>query len=138
MRDPIETDASATRLLLVDDHDDAADVLRILLARRGFNVTVARSVGTALAATEAATLDVLVSDIRLPDGSGHDLLRQLRAVRRIPAIALSGLDRAASKSGATDGGFDEYLYKPVAIDNLVAAVRRVCPNRVEPQPRGGR
>lgn len=120
--------ARPIRVLLVDDEEDSAELLGMLLARRGFEVASACSVATARAAAEATTIDVLVSDIRLPDGNGHDLLRHLRVAGNLPAIALSGLDRAASARPEGDGGFDEYLRKPVAIDELVDAIRRAFHN----------
>jgi DNA-binding response OmpR family regulator len=122
---PLGADPAPLRVLLVDDHADTAELLRMLLVRRGFEVTTARSVATALAAAEAASIDVLVSDIGLSDGSGCDLLRQIRAVRPLPAIALSGRDREADVQSARDAGFDEYLGKPVGIVQLVEALRRV-------------
>src|SRR4051812_16607368 len=102
---PLEQSECSTpiRVLLVDDDDASGELLEVLLVRRGFHVTIARSVSSALAAAEAAKVDILVSDLGLPDGSGHELLRQLRAVGRLPAIAVSGLDRTAgvkSSSGA--------------------------------------
>jgi DNA-binding response OmpR family regulator len=117
--------ARASRVLIVDDHTETTELLRILLARRGFEVTTARSVATAIAAVEEAPVDVLVSDINLPDGDGCDLLRRLREARPLPAIALSGLDRPPDSRRGLDAGFDEYLGKPVAIDQLVGALRRV-------------
>jgi DNA-binding response OmpR family regulator len=122
---PLAVEPRPLRILLVDDHADTAELLRMLLMRRGFEVTTARSVATALAAAEAAPIDVLVSDIGLTDGSGCDLLRQLRAVRAVPAIALSGRDREADVQSARDAGFNEYLGKPVGIAQLVDALRRV-------------
>jgi DNA-binding response OmpR family regulator len=115
------------RVLIVDDQADTAELLQILLGRRGFDVTTASSLAGAVAALEAAPVDVLVSDIDLPDGSGCDLLRQLREVSYLPAIALSGHDRAADIRRGREAGFDEYLGKPVAIDQLVDALRRVAP-----------
>ena len=123
---PLSADTPPLRILLVDDHADTADLLRMLLVRRGFQVTTARSVATALAAAESAPIDVLVSDIGLADGSGCDRLRQLRAVSPLPAIALSGRDREADVQSARDAGFDEYLGKPVGIIQLVEALRRVA------------
>lgn len=113
------------RVLLVDDNADAAELLRILLSRRGFEVRTACSVATAVAAVEAAPVDVLVSDINLPDGTGCDLLRRLRADTPVPAIALSGHDRPADRLRGREAGFDDYLAKPVGIDHLVEALRRV-------------
>ena len=123
---PLSADPPPLRVLLVDDHADTADLLRMLLVRRGFQVTTARSVATALAAAESAPIDVLVSDIGLADGSGCDLLRQLRALSPLPAIALSGRDREADVQNARDAGFDEYLGKPLGIVQLVEALRRVA------------
>jgi CheY-like chemotaxis protein len=108
----------------------------MLLERRGFSVKVAGTVGAALAAAKSTPFDVLVSDIELPDGKGHDLVRKLRAEdrpegdppgpARIPAIALSGLDSEADVKSGRDAGFDEYLGKPVSVDDLVDALRRVA------------
>lgn len=119
------TASARPRVLLVDDDEDSTELLRMLLARRGFQVTTACSVATALAAADAATFDVLVSDIGLPDGTGYDLLRQVRLARRLPAIAVSGLDRAADFKDGPGAAFDEYLGKPVGIEKLVEALRRV-------------
>ncbi|MEP7121109.1 MAG: response regulator [Byssovorax sp.] len=121
-----EPEPRPLRVLLVDDHADTAELLRMLLSRRGFEVTTARSVASALAAAEASPVDVLVSDIGLADGNGCDLLRQLRALGPLPAIALSGRDREADVQSARDAGFDEYLGKPVGIAQLVEALRRVA------------
>lgn len=114
------------RVLLVDDHTDAAELMQILLDRRGFEVTLASSVATALVAAAAGRVDVLVSDIELSDGNGCDLLRQLRAGVLLPAIAMSGHAQPADRKRGRDAGFDEYLCKPVSIDQLVAALARVA------------
>ncbi len=118
-------------VLLVDDHTDSAALLCMLLERRGYAVTVAGSVATALAAGAAAPFDVLVCDIELPDGKGHEVVQLLRAARPagsapLPAIALSGLDSEAEVQRAREAGFDEYLGKPVGVDALVGAIQRVC------------
>ncbi len=112
-------------MLLVEDDADVADLLRILLGRHGFTVTIAGSVGAALAAAGGSPVDVLVSDIELPDGSGHDLLRRLRENGRLPAIAMSGRYGDADVDDARAAGFDEYVGKPVSIARLVGAIGRV-------------
>ena len=116
---------SSLCVLLVDDHTETAEMLQVLLMRRGFVVMTACSIATALAAVDAWPIDVLVADISLPDGSGNDLLRQLRAASELKAIALSGLDRASDIRRSREAGFDEHLSKPVAIDELVGALERV-------------
>lgn len=115
-------------LLLVDDHADSAELLRMLLVQRGFAVTVAGSVAAALAALAAdgaAPIHVLVSDISLPDGTGHDLLQQIRAGgRALPAVAFSGRASEADVQRGREAGFAEYLTKPVRLEELIGAVRR--------------
>ena len=118
-------DAPATspaRVLLVDDHLDAAELLQILLSNRGFAVTIAGSVAAALAVAADATFDVLVSDLGLPDGSGNDLVRLLKTAGPLAAIALSGSDRAADIEESRAAGFDAHLSKPVSIDRLVQTI----------------
>jgi CheY-like chemotaxis protein len=115
------------RVLLVDDDEDSAEMLGLLLTRRGFEVTIARSVASAVEAAAAAPVDVLLSDIGLPDGTGHDLLARLRSMGPLPAVALSGLDHSSGARGRSGGeAFDEYLGKPVAIDQLVNALHRAA------------
>src|SRR5262249_35331303 len=80
------------------DHAEMVELLEMLLARRGFMVTVACSMNAALNAAEAREVDVLVTDLRLPDGDGCELLARLRASGHLPAIALSGFDRDADVS----------------------------------------
>lgn len=121
--------ARARCVLLVDDDAYSVELLGMLLTRCGFQVTMACSIDAALAAAEGRLVDVLVSDINLPDGSGHDLLRQLRAVGPMPAIALSGLDGDADIKSAREAGFNEYLGKPVSVDELVDALERVSAAR---------
>jgi DNA-binding response OmpR family regulator len=120
----------ALQVLLVDDEADSAELLQLLLETRGFAVTTARSIASALAAAETAAFDVIVSDIGLPDGSGCDLLRELRAASAVPAIALSGRDSPADVAIAREAGFEEYLGKPVTIGELVDALGRVSARRL--------
>jgi DNA-binding response OmpR family regulator len=125
------SDPRPPHVLLVEDHADSAELLRILLGRHGFAVTVAGSVGMALTAAFTEPVDVLVSDMDLPDGTGIDLLRRLRARGSLPAIALSGLDGDAEVDSAREAGFNEYLGKPVSIEELVDALRRVSRSGAE-------
>ena len=117
----------ALRVLVVEDDLDNAALLRMLLVRRGFAVTLATTVGAALAAAAAEPMDIVISDLRLPDGRGEDLVRQLHAgPRRVPAIALTGRVDPESVESARAAGFDEHLGKPISIDRLVAALRRIA------------
>lgn len=73
-----------------------------------------------------ADCDVMVSDIALPDGSGLDLMRRIRAKgNSIRGIALSGYGSAQDIKRSLDAGFEAHLTKPVDVERLVEAVRRL-------------
>src|SRR5205814_6057738 len=101
------------RILLVDDHPDTLEVMTELIREMGFEVEPARSVGSALA-TDMGRVDLIVSDIGLPDGTGLDLMRELQANgRRRPAIAISGFGRESDVRASKEAGFDLHLTKPI-------------------------
>ena len=86
-----ENDDTRSRILVVDDHLDSVRPMQMFLEAIGYQVTTAESVKAALRAAAQEKFDLLVSDIGLPDGSGEDLLRQLREKgHTLPSIALSG------------------------------------------------
>jgi CheY-like chemotaxis protein len=102
------------RLLLVEDHVDAARTLMRLLRLDGMDVrwagTVAHAVGLAL----SHEFDVIVIDVGLTDGTGLDLLRRLRDEKRnTPAIAMSGYGMDEDLRRTREAGFAEHLVKPV-------------------------
>jgi CheY-like chemotaxis protein len=99
------------------------------LKARGYDVTVASGVGDALRRA-AEGFDVVISDIGLPDGSGHDLMRQLASERRVRAIALSGYGAESDVERSTAAGFERHLTKPVDPERLVDAIESlVAPAR---------
>ena len=116
----------APRLLLVEDHGDTAAVLSRLLRRDGYEVVQAGTVGAALAVAAremaGAGLDLVVSDLGLPDGSGLDLMRQLVAAYRLRGIALSGFGMDADLIQSAAAGFSRHLIKPVNISLLRTAI----------------
>ena len=123
------------RILLVEDNLDTLRVMARLLLGRGHVVVRADSVASALAAAEDGEFDLLVSDLGLPDGSGLDLIRGIRALRlgqTMPGIALSGYGLDDDIRRSQEAGFLEHLVKPVDFTALEAAIRRVA--RARPQP----
>src|SRR5437899_12059283 len=74
------------KILLVDDHEDTCAALEKLLVRRGHLVAATHNVRSAMEAAVRDKFDLLISDIALPDGSGMDLMMQLRALSKIPGI----------------------------------------------------
>jgi CheY-like chemotaxis protein len=81
-------------------------------------------VRSAIHASRHAKFDLLISDIALPDGSGMDLMAQLRAFSNIPGIAMSGFGNNGDIERSLQAGFAEHLIKPVKLDDLEAAMWR--------------
>jgi CheY-like chemotaxis protein len=69
--------------------------------------------------------DLLICDIGLPDGTGHDVIKQLLLTRKFPAIALSGFGMAEDIKKSKDSGFHEHLTKPVSIQQLKSAIDNI-------------
>jgi PAS domain S-box-containing protein len=111
------------RILLVDDHADTLATTAMVLRLNGHDVTTADSVRAALAAAEAASFDLFISDLGLPDGTGHDLAERLRPLR---GIALSGYGMERDIERGRRAGFRAHLTKPVDIDTLEACIRQVA------------
>jgi PAS domain S-box-containing protein len=112
-------------ILLVEDHADTASALAHFLSEEGHVVTVADSMDAAVEAHRASARDVLITDLGLPDGSGHDLLARLRAIRPIDGIVLSGYGMDADIARSRDAGFSEHLTKPVNIGRLLQALETI-------------
>ncbi|MDR3635323.1 MAG: PAS domain S-box protein [Isosphaeraceae bacterium] len=128
---PSATEAVPLRILLAEDNEESLRVLARLLRRRGYAVATADSVASALAEAERAPFDLLVSDIGLPDGSGLDLIRTLRARGPVPGIALSGFGMEDDLRRSLDAGFLAHLTKPIDFGTLETTIRQVTQNRQE-------
>jgi two-component system CheB/CheR fusion protein len=124
--------ATHRRILLVEDHVDSAGPMQSFLQSSGYHVTTAENVEAALQAAAQEEFDLLVSDIGLPDGTGEDLIRQLREKgHNLPAIALSGYGMQQDIERSRAAGFQVHLIKPVSpqqlqttIDQLINKQRR--------------
>ena len=111
------------RILVVDDDLDTLNVLRRLLKREGHEVMTAKSVSGGLDACGTTDrIDLLISDIALPDGSGIEVMAAVKAQHGAPGIALSGYVDAADKQRAADAGFCLHLDKPVRFDDVIQAI----------------
>jgi len=115
----------ALKILLVDDHHDTCAALEKLLARRGHLVAVAHDVRSAMEAAVHNKFDLLISDIALPDGTGMDLMMQLRAIANVSGIEIIGFGNNGDIERSLQAGFSEHLIKPIKLDNLEAAIERV-------------
>jgi PAS domain S-box-containing protein len=115
------------RVLVVEDEDDARELLRVVLEQCGSRVSTAASVGEAMAAFEQDPPDVLLSDIGLRGESGYDLIRRIRALPperggRVPAAALTAYARGEDRRKALSAGFMLHVAKPVEPSELVTVV----------------
>jgi CheY-like chemotaxis protein len=120
----------ARRLLVVDDDAGAATMMQRLLAARGHDVRVVHRGAEALAAARAFAPDVVLLDIALGDGDGHDVARSLRddpSLARTLIVATTGYGTAADLRRSRQAGVDAHLMKPVDLDTLLALIARGRP-----------
>jgi CheY-like chemotaxis protein len=111
--------ARSRRILMVDDHEDTSRAMKRLLERLGYEVHTKHTVREAYDAANASNYDLLISDIGLPDGSGVDLIRQLRQnANPIRALALSGFGMDEDIRKSKEAGFHDHLTKPVNFSRL--------------------
>lgn len=119
---------ASRRVLLVEDDLPTSEAMQEVLERNGYGVVSADSIETAVD-VDLARVDAIVSDIRLPDGLGTDLLRQLRRERDVPAIAFSGLTTRSDVDRAKQAGFDVFITKPVDFPHLLTALAALLHTR---------
>jgi signal transduction histidine kinase/ActR/RegA family two-component response regulator len=114
------------KILVVEDDEDARDLLVTMLTQQGANVDQAGNCGEALARIERSAPDVLLSDIGLPGEDGYELIRRVRergySPATLPAIALTAYSRREDQRLAMQAGFQAHVAKPVEPATLVAAV----------------
>ena len=111
------------RILLVEDHGVTAKMMKMVLTAEGHTVETAGDVATGLEWADRQAFDLLLSDLGLPDGSGHDLMRQLRERgHNLPGIALSGYGQEEDVQRSYEAGFTAHLTKPASREAVVEAV----------------
>jgi signal transduction histidine kinase len=126
-RPPKTPDLAGTRVLLVDDHDDARELYGSVIAMRGARVTLASSAAQARARILESTFDVLVSDIAMPYEDGVSLVLFARAhAPRMRTIAMSAYARPEDVERASQAGFERYLVKPVDTHELARTVAELA------------
>jgi signal transduction histidine kinase/CheY-like chemotaxis protein/HAMP domain-containing protein len=115
---PALVERQPLRILLVEDHEDTNRSLTNLLRRRGYHVQSALNPQTALNLTGSEQFDVLISDLALPDGSGIELMRNLRTERPVLGIALTGFGMENDIRKSQEAGFKHHLVKPIDLNKL--------------------
>ena len=117
--------SNGARVLVVDDEQQILRALRTSLRGAGYEVETADSVETALAAAAMRPPEAVILDLVLPDGTGTEVARELRTWSSAPVIVLSAVGEEREKVAALDAGADDYVTKPVGIDELLARLRAV-------------
>lgn len=113
------------RILIVDDDPDVRELVRYELESRGWEVTEAATAAAVAPALAAATPDLILLDLRLPDEDGLVLAARLRAVSRLPIIMLTGLGGDVDRIVGLEMGADDYVVKPFNPRELVARIKAV-------------
>jgi CheY-like chemotaxis protein len=119
-------DSQKPRLLVVDDDPAARRALTRLLDRLGYEAVVAEDGRAALAIAEAQALDLILTDIRMPELDGFELLRRLKGsdrTREVPVIVVSGVDDLQSVARCIEEGAEEHVTKPFEAILLQARIR---------------
>ena len=117
------------RILYVDDHEDSAGMLRLILAESDYEVLTANNSDEALQIASTHSIDLYVLDKRLPDGSGLELLKKLNtATPGVPSIVYTGDAYEIHREEALAAGADAYVAKP-DVEKLIATVHQFLAER---------
>lgn len=126
---------SGAAILVVDDEREVVRALQRSLTAHGYTVLVARSGEEAIEAVGKQRPDLLLLDLLLPDMSGLEVCRRVRAGSNVPIIVLSVKDTERDKVEALDLGADDYVAKPFGVNEVLARVR-VALRHVAQAPKG--
>jgi PAS domain S-box-containing protein len=124
--------AGPLHILLVEDHQTTRETLTRLLARSGHRIESANCVAQALEVAAQKSFDLVISDLGLPDGDGHGLMRALRRDFGLRGIALSGYGMQSDIEKSSEAGFVEHLTKPIDLTALEEAIQRTHASRRSP------
>jgi len=114
-----------TRLLVIDDDDELAELLVSYLGSEGFAVDVAHDGPSGLERARREEHDLVVLDVMLPGASGFDVLRELRKSSRVPVVMLTARGEDVDRIVGLELGADDYLPKPFNPRELVARIRAI-------------
>lgn len=110
-------------VLVVDDDENICELIRLYMAKEGFNVLLAYDGKTAIEVCRTAEPDIMVLDIMLPGLDGWQVLTDVRQFSKLPIILLSARGEVVDKVVGLELGADDYMTKPFEIKELVARVR---------------
>ena len=112
-------------ILLVEDERSIIEPLAAALEREGFATELAGTVAEALEKAERVSPDLVLLDLMLPDGSGYDVTRELRARSSVPIVMLTARGDEADRIVGLELGADDYVVKPFSAREVAARIRAV-------------
>jgi CheY-like chemotaxis protein len=120
---------AATRLLVVDDNEDAAELLSVMLTKAGYIVRTAFDGPSALLVATDFRPQLALLDIGLPVMDGYELGRRLRGMPEAPRlIALTGYGQASDQARSREAGFDAHMVKPIDFEQLRGLLETLLPS----------
>ena len=120
-------------ILVVDDEPQITRVLKTTLSSQGYGVRTASDGDEAVQLMKEWPTDLVITDLRMPNMSGLDLCRHVRARSRVPIIVLSVKGEERTKVEALDAGADDYVTKPFGVNELLARVRATLRRAMTPE-----
>lgn len=114
-----------TKILIVEDETSFSEALTFLLGKEGFIVDAAATGSEALAKFETGNYDLILLDLMIPEVSGIEVCRAIRAKSQVPIIMLTAKDTEIDKVVGLELGADDYVTKPYSKSELVARIRAV-------------
>ena len=119
----------AITVLIVEDEEKIGRFLELELMHEGYGVMKAANGREGLEKAQSGKADLVVLDVMLPELNGFEVLRRIRKNSDIPVIMLTARDEVMDKVAGLDGGADDYMTKPFAIEELLARIRLVLKKR---------
>ncbi len=116
------------RVLLIEDEPNITEAIRFLLSREGYQVDTHTDGSTALEAVAARRPDMVILDVMLPNKSGYDILRELRAgeaTARLPVLMLTARGQRRDREMAERFGASRFMTKPFSNSEMLSSVREL-------------
>jgi two-component system, chemotaxis family, CheB/CheR fusion protein len=124
-RKPAAVSSRKLSILIVEDHENTATVMSKLLKRSGHEVVTASTVRQAMQLLHSTPLDLLVSDLGLPDGNGFEVMTELSKISDAKGIAISGYGMEEDVERSCRAGFSAHLTKPIDVQKLQETIQQV-------------
>ena len=116
-------------ILVIEDEEKIARFIELELKHEGYEVEKAQDGRNGLTKAESGLYDLVLLDVMLPELNGFEVLRRLRKTSQVPVIMLTARDAVMDKVAGLDGGADDYITKPFAIEELLARIRLAMKKR---------